>query len=55
MADIYLQPWSDGALTAELLPGTYAVMCFPVGEDDESLGVYLTLPFEVVAPADSSS
>jgi hypothetical protein len=47
LSDIYLEPRSDGRLTAALLPGTYAVMCFPVGEHDESLGVYLTLPFDV--------
>jgi len=50
IADIYLQPRSDGTLTAAMLPGTHALMCFPVGEHDESLGVYLTLPFEVVVP-----
>ncbi len=47
ISDVYLQPGSDGALTGEMPPGTYAVMCFPVGEHNESLGVYLTLPFEV--------
>jgi hypothetical protein len=47
ISDLYLEPDSDGVLTAAMTPGTYAVMCFPVGEHDESLGVYLTLPFEV--------
>ena len=50
ISDIYLQPGSDGILTAVLSPGIYAVMCFPAGDSDESLGVYLTLPFEVVDP-----
>jgi hypothetical protein len=53
ISDTYLQPQSGGTLTAAMLPGVYAVMCFPVGEHDESLGVYLTLPFEVVAPEES--
>jgi hypothetical protein len=49
ISDRYLQPWSDGRLGAVISPGVYAVMCFPVGEHNESLGVHLTLPFEVVA------
>jgi hypothetical protein len=50
IGDVYLPPRSDGRLMATIPPGTYAVMCFPVGEHDESLGVHLTLPFDVVTP-----
>jgi hypothetical protein len=50
IGDTYLQPHSDGLLRGAPIAGTYAVMCFPVGDDDASLGVHLTLPFEVVTP-----
>jgi hypothetical protein len=51
ITDRYVQPGSAGTLSGLVPPGTHAVMCFPVGERNESLGVYLTLPFEVVDPA----